>query len=196
MPMQQHLRRIALLTLVASPALLAHPGHGDTGLVAGAMHPLLGWDHLLAMVAVGLMAVRCGGRALWGLPLLFMASMLVGGLLALAGVPMPGAEWGIAASVLVFGVIVALAHPPHVALAGAIVALFALLHGHAHAAEMHADQQFALYAAGFLASTAVLHAAGVLGGLALTRVGSVGAVRLTGAGIAACSGFLVIGLLA
>src|SRR5262249_49206885 len=49
------------------PALAhAHPGHSHAaGWVEGAAHPLLGLDHILAMVAVGLWATQIGGRAKW-----------------------------------------------------------------------------------------------------------------------------------
>ena len=71
---------LAAAALLLSPALaLAHPGHGDNGLVAGISHPLGGIDHLLAMVAVGLWAAQQQGTARWALPCAFVGTMLLGG---------------------------------------------------------------------------------------------------------------------
>lgn len=182
--------------LAAAPALFAHPGHG-MGFSAGAEHPVLGLDHLLAMVAVGLLGVRCaasgGKHALWQVPAAFMTAMVGGGLLAAAGVPLPGAEWGIALSVLVFGVLVALTSAPRTAIACAVVAAFAVLHGHAHVAEMQGEG-LASYMGGFLMATALLHAAGVAIGWYVAQALSQGAVRSAGIGMALASLALFVGL--
>ena len=196
------MRRItasSVLLLAATPALFAHPGHGETGFVAGAAHPMLGFDHLLAMVAVGLMGVRCAIRpgasrhALWQVPASFMGALLVGGLLAVGGVPMPLAEWGIALSVLVFGVIVALAHAPKTWVACAIAASFALLHGHAHVAEMSGTSMTA-YLSGVLLMTVMLHALGVAAGWWLAKSWQQSAIRAMGMGVALASVSLFVGL--
>src|SRR3954471_11624499 len=85
-------------------AALAHPGHGvATGAEAGFLHPLMGADHILAMVAVGLLAALRGGRALWALPLAFLVLMSAGAGLGMAGIALPYAETGIALSIVVFG---------------------------------------------------------------------------------------------
>ena len=98
------------LALFLSPAVaFAHAGHDHAGILAGLAHPLFGLDHLLAMLAVGLWAAQQSGAARWALPLTFVASMLVGGLLGFNGVQIPLMETGIAASVLAFGLLVAVA---------------------------------------------------------------------------------------
>jgi urease accessory protein len=186
--------RIALLVIAAMPALLAHPGHGETGFVAGVAHPLTGFDHLLAMVAVGLLGVRCGGKALWALPITFLMGMLLGGVVSMVGVGMPIAEWGIALSILVFGVMLALVTAPNPWLAGGVIGAFALMHGHAHAADMHHQLSFAWYACGFLLASALLHASGILGGLWLKRLQGASLLRLSGVGIAACSSVFLVEL--
>ena len=182
----------SVLLLAATPTLFAHAGHGETGFVAGATHPLMGFDHLLAMVAVGLMGVRCSLRvdgnrhALWQVPASFMAAMVVGGLLAAGGMPMPLAEWGIALSVLVFGVIVALAHAPKTWVACTVAASFALLHGHAHVAEMSGTSMTA-YMGGFLLMTGVVHASAVAAGWWIAKSWQQSAVRGLGMGVALAS---------
>jgi urease accessory protein len=148
-------------TLLLSPALaFAHPGHDHAGVMSGLAHPLFGLDHLLAMLAVGLWAAQQGGAARWALPLTFVATMLFGGLLGFAGIEMPLMETGIAGSVLALGLLVALAVRPPLAIAAGLTALFAASHGVAHGLELPALSSPWGYAAGFVAATAALHAAG------------------------------------
>ena len=148
-------------TLLLSPALaFAHPGHDHAGVMSGLAHPLFGLDHLLAMLAVGLWAAQQRGAARWALPLTFVATMLFGGLLGFSGIEMPLMETGIAGSVLALGLLVALAVRPPVAIAAGLTALFAASHGVAHGLELPALSSPWGYAAGFVAATAALHAAG------------------------------------
>ncbi|HEU5208735.1 MAG TPA: HupE/UreJ family protein [Longimicrobiales bacterium] len=163
-----HVRRAGLvaglLSLVPA-AVFAHPGHGGAAthdLLHGFMHPLHGMDHLLAMVAVGLWAAQRNGRSVWALPVAFVGFMAVGFVLGAGGIAMPAVELGIAASVLVLGIAVALAVRVPTIGAVALVALFALFHGHAHGAELSAGMIAGLFGAGFAASTALLHTAGIV----------------------------------
>lgn len=171
---------------------LAGAAHAHTGGVHGAgfehgfAHPFGGVDHLLAMVTVGLWAAQRGGRALWAVPLSFMGMMLAGGLLGLNGVALPSVELGIAASLVVLGSLVALAVRPSAWLGAAIVGVFAVFHGHAHGAEAPEAAAPALYAAGFVAATGLLHLLGIAGfrSAAVAKLGGA-LVRLTGAAVAA-----------
>jgi urease accessory protein len=141
------------------------PGHGDAaGFTHGFMHPLGGLDHVLAMVAVGLYAALLGGRALWLVPATFVTVMALGGAAGLAGYALPYAELGIALSVVVLGVAVALRVSLPTLAATALVGVFAVFHGHAHGAEMPQYLSGYEYAAGFLAATALLHGAGIAAG--------------------------------
>ena len=153
--------------LLLSPAFaLAHPGHDHAGVFSGIAHPIFGLDHLLAMVAVGLWAAQQIGKARWALPLTFVATMLLGGLLGFASIEIPLMETGIASSVLALGLLVALAVRPPLAIAAALTALFGASHGVAHGLELPELSSPWGYAAGFIAATAALHAAGY----ALVRV--------------------------
>jgi len=153
--------------LTFSGLALAHTGHHDIpGFLSGLGHPLTGPDHLAAMLAVGLWAgTGACGRA-WLPVAAFLVCMTCGALLGMGGIALPGVEAGIAASVLVTGLLVAtLARLP--AAAGiALVGVFALFHGSAHAVEMPSAAAPVLYGLGFLVSTAILH----LGGLGLGRL--------------------------
>lgn len=157
---------IAAATLIAlAPATAwAHTGVGAThGLVNGFAHPLLGWDHLLAMLAVGIYGAQHGGRQVWLLPVTFVTVMALGGILGIAGIALPGVETGILASVLVLGALIALAVRFPLGAGMAMVALFAIFHGHAHGTEMPHAASAIGYAIGFCSATALLH----IGGIAL-----------------------------
>ncbi|PLP57639.1 protein hupE [Mesorhizobium loti] len=159
------------LSLAASPAF-AHLNPAEHGsFAAGFSHPLSGPDHILAMVAVGLWAAMLGGRALFAVPGVFVGVMLLGFIAGFSGMHLPFVESMILTSVVVLGLLVALALPVP-AMAGAIIAgFFAFFHGHAHGAEIGAAA-FASYAAGFTLSTALLHGAGILIGISLGRLGA------------------------
>lgn len=152
----------------ATPAF-AHSGlHSDFGFAAGVLHPLHGLDHLAQMVLVGLLAARCGGRALLALPGAFAASMIAGALIVRPGMPGALIEGGILAGLIVAGWLAArreVAALPALAIA---VGVAGLAHGMAHGAEAPAGH-FAGYAAGFALATAGLHAAGAAGGVWMMR---------------------------
>jgi urease accessory protein len=161
----------ALFLTGATPAL-AHLNPGEHGsFAAGFSHPLFGPDHILAMVAVGLWAWQIGGKAVYAVPAAFVVTMLAGFGLALAGVGLPFVEPAILASVVALGLLVALAVRLPVAASAAVVAAFALFHGHAHGGEIGTATQFA-YGAGFAVATALLHAAGVALGYGLGALAS------------------------
>ena len=178
---------LAAMTL-APAAAFAHPGHGGehSEFIHGFLHPMTGLDHILAMVTVGILAYQIGGRALWLVPTTFLAIMAAGGLLGVAGVSFYFVEPGIAASVVVLGVIVALALKPPVAVAMALVALFAVFHGYAHGIEAPLGSA-TTYGAGFMVATALLHAAGLALGMLVGRIsatqGQLG-YRLAGSAVA------------
>ncbi|KRW94920.1 HupE/UreJ family protein [Paracoccus sp. MKU1] len=177
-----------ILPLLLMPtAAFAHPGHpGHAAPFAeGWMHPLGGMDHVLAMVAVGLWAATAPDRrGLWALPLCFVAAMLAGGALGAAGLPLPAVEPMILASSVILGLAVALALRPSLGFALPVVAVFGLMHGHAHGAEGPASG-LAAYAAGFVLATAALHLAGI-------GLGRLGAGRLLGAATAAAGVALAV----
>jgi urease accessory protein len=173
----------ALLTLSAGSAF-AHTGHDTTmGFMSGVSHPLLGADHFLAMLTVGLWAGAIGGRATWMVPLSFVAMMIVGGALGAQGVALPGVEIGIAVSVIALGALLAFNPSLPLAAAMAVAAVFAVFHGHAHGAEMPADASGLAYGAGFILATLALHATGLVAMIALKARLNATALRLAGAAV-------------
>ncbi|MBA4789453.1 MAG: HupE/UreJ family protein [Rhizobiales bacterium] len=186
------------LTLLPSMAF-AHTGVGDAhGLAHGFLHPLTGLDHVLAMVAVGILAWQSGGRAVWAVPLTFVALMVVGGALGASGIDLPYVEIAIALSVVVLGAAVAFGVTLPLAGAMAIAGFFALFHGHAHGAEMPDDASGLAYGLGFVAATAALHLAGIGLGMGIARMGERhGAVLVRASGAAiALGGVMLVARLA
>ena len=185
----------ALLFLAAVMPAYAHVGAGTTSsLAAGFMHPLSGLDHLTVMFAVGLWAAMKGGRAVWAWPLAFVGVMLAGSALGMLHVPVPIVEPGILASVVVLGLLVALAVDLPVSAGVAIIGLFAFFHGHAHGAEVPENAGGLEYMMGFAAATALLHTIGIAAafglGLRFRRL-----ARVAGAACAAVGVGLAFGML-
>ncbi len=185
-PMARFLVLAPLSLLALSVPALAHAGEGlGGGFVSGFSHPVLGWDHVVAMVAVGLWGAFLGKPALWILPIAFPLVMTLGAVLGILGVPVPEVEVGIAASAIVLGGLIATAARLPVVAAAVVVGLFAVFHGHAHGTELPAATNAAAYAVGFVLATGLLHLAGIaLGVLVRWRMGRL-AVRAGGVGIAA-----------
>ncbi|QDY69092.1 HupE/UreJ family protein [Qingshengfaniella alkalisoli] len=179
------------LSCAVAPAF-AHTGvHGGSGFASGFSHPLMGPDHVAAMLAVGLWASVIGRKAIWILPIAFPLVMAFGAVLGIAGIAVPVVESGIAASALVIGLAAALTIRPPLSIAVALVGIFALFHGHAHGTEMPVMTNPVSYGLGFLTGTLLLHLAGIgLGLFAGTKLGNLGS-RAAGAAIAlAGAGFL------
>lgn len=182
--MKLSMQWLALPALALPGVAMAHTGLGTPGgFASGFSHPWLGLDHLLTMLAVGIWARQQGGKATWAIPSAFLGAMLVGGALALKGVHLPGVEQGIAASVMITGLVVAMALRLPTAVGMLLVGVFAIFHGHAHGSEMPLAADATGYAAGFLLATAALHGLGVAIGACAGRL-SAWLVRVIGAAVA------------
>ena len=169
----------------------AHQGGLAGGFSSGFIHPMLGWDHVVAMVAVGLWGAFLGSPAIWVLPVVFPMVMAFGGALGVLGVPIPSVETGIALSAIVLGAMVALAARPPVWVAAVIVGVFAIFHGHAHGTELPAAANPLAFSLGFVIATGLLHISGISFGLLVRWPAGKVAVRAVGAGIAIAGvGFL------
>jgi urease accessory protein len=165
--------------------------------LGGFTHPVLGPDHLLAMLSVGILSTQIGGRAILTVPAAFVTFMALGGVVGVAwgGIPMELIELGIAGSVLVLGAIIALGRRMPVLVAMAAVGFFGTMHGYAHGVETPAIAEPVLYALGFLSGTATIHLAGVLiGEVALKYRAGVPALRTAGAAIALMGALFLLGV--
>lgn len=154
----------AVLLGLIPGVVYAHDGSNVPfgGFLSGLVHPVLGYDHLLAMLSVGILSAQIGGRAIWTVPATFVSVMALGGALGLIDIGLTSTELGIAASLVLLGLIIAAERKLHVLLAMAGVGFFAIFHGYAHGAEMPTTAEPVLYAAGFLTGTALIHIAGLL----------------------------------
>ena len=163
--------RLAGLAIICTVAAFACPAeaHVGTGLaggfVSGVLHPLTGWDHLLAMVSVGLWGAILGRPLIVALPVIFPSMMVVGAFLGMLNAPIPPVEIGIALSVLILGGVIAAGYKAPVWLACLIVAVFALFHGYAHGKELPSAADPVGYSTGFVLSTGLLHVCGIAIGL-------------------------------
>jgi len=190
--MQTRIRNLPLLAallLLAVTDVSAHSAEGLAGgFLSGLMHPVLGPDHVIAMVAVGLWGAFLGRPAIWLLPIVFPMVMAFGGALGVAGIPVPAVETGIAISAIVLGAMVAFAARPPIWVAAVIVGAFAIFHGHAHGTELPGAANPLAYSLGFVIATGLLHLCGIaFGALAHWPAGKV-AVR-AGGGLIALGGF-------
>jgi urease accessory protein len=180
-----------LLAAIAAPAW-AHTGEGVAGgFASGFMHPIAGWDHVIAMVAVGLWGAFLGRPAVWLLPVVFPLVMAFGGALGVLGLPLPGVEIGIAASAIVLGAMVALAAKPPLWVAAVIVGAFAIFHGHAHGTELPEAASPIAYSLGFVIATGLLHATGIALSLVTRWRHGARLVRACGGAIAALGVFFL-----
>lgn len=184
----------AVLMASAAPAL-AHTGTGMSGgFISGFAHPIFGWDHVVAMVAVGLWGCFLGAPAIWLLPIVFPLVMAFAGALGILGAPLPAVETGIATSAIVLGLLVAMAARPPLWVAGVIVAAFAVFHGYAHGVELPEAANPAAFAVGFVLATGLLHLLGIaFGQLARWPAGRL-AVRAGGGVISAVGLAFLVGI--
>jgi len=185
---------VMLMLFLSVPALaLAHSGAGvSSGFISGFSHPLTGFDHLLAMLAVGLWAGGLGGRSIWAVPATFIVVMAAGALLGMSGMAFPYVEQGILLSVLVLGFLIAAALKLSLVYSSSLIGFFALFHGHAHGSEIPVATGAATYIIGFLAATVLLHSTGLSLGLFMKNICSGKIGRLVGCAIMLCGVYLTV----
>ena len=191
---------IAALLFVCFPSIaLAHDESvSATGFVDGLLHPVLGLDHFLAMLSVGIVSAQLGGRKVFTIPALFVLSMIGGAVAGVQGQQWPFTEGGIAISVIVLGAAIATVRENGSAwLVMVVVALFGSLHGHAHGLELPGSADPVYYAAGFVTSTSAIHLLGVgVGHLLTARATFSTLLRHMGSVMAGMGLMILIGLMA
>ena len=169
MNMQKNLL-IASTLLMATP-VMAHTGHGVHGFESGLSHPLMGADHLMAMLTVGIWSALALNTKRWLGPATFIGGMSLGAILGLNGMALPFLEPSIALSVVMMGLLLLAFSRVSTQVSLGLIGVFALFHGNAHGLEAPLGGTVAAYMAGFLLSTSVLHIAGLgLGTVLRTQV--------------------------
>ena len=183
---------LLFVLLVCAQTAQAHVQKGEAvSFLTGLRHPISGLDHVVAMIAVGLWGAQLGAPAIWVLPVAFPMVMALGGMLGLLGVPLPGAEIGIAASAILLGAAVLMELRPPLVLAAALVAIFAIFHGYAHGSELPPGENGLLYSIGFVVATGCLHGVGITIGLIHRWSWGQKTVRVAGAVIALAGAFFM-----
>jgi urease accessory protein len=177
-------RTAATMLMVASfaaPASAHILGGPMGGFGSGFEHPLLGADHFLAMLAVGLWGAQMGGRSVWTLPATFPLIMCIGGVIGmLANVPDSVISGGISLSLLALGAAIASRWkaPEYASLV--IIALFALFHGYPHGKMAPNADDPAAYTVGFVVATGMIHILGIAIGFGLGKLYNGMVVRALG----------------
>ena len=161
--------------------------------LGGITHPVLGFDHLLAMVSVGMISAQIGGRAIWTVPSTFVLVMFFGGLLGLNMGGLNGYEIGIALSVLLLGGSLAADKTLNSIFAMIAVGIFAIFHGYAHGEEIPTIARPVPYIAGFMTGTIMLHITGlILADISTHYKSGKIILRFAGAGIALAGLYFLI----
>lgn len=190
--------RYLIVSLAALLPALAIAHDGTTlpygSFLSGLTHPVLGMDHFLAMVCVGIVSAQIGGRAIWTVPATFVLIMAFGGFLGWLDIGLTALEAGIAFSVLALGTAIAADKTVPLVVAMSAVGVFAIFHGYAHGAEMPAVAQPITYALGFMTGTSLLHVLGVvIGDISQHYARGKVILRVSGAAIAAVGGLFLYG---
>ncbi|CAM4448639.1 HupE/UreJ family protein [Vibrio agarivorans] len=160
------MNRLLVLILSLFPAVaFAHSAESTAGFLSGVIHPMTGWDHLLAMIAVGVLSSRYGGSTIWQVPAAFIASMLVGLYLGEAGMVIRYYEPAIALSLVLFGALIAYRATPSLFVMLPIVLFFGVFHGYAHGIEIGGLINPTGFRKGFFMGSVVIHVVGVMLGM-------------------------------
>ena len=180
--------------LVFSLPAYSHTFTGMVGFYDGLSHPVLGIDHFLAMVSVGVVSAQIGGRAIWTIPATFVLMMIVGGIVGmlvevfffdLEEPVFVVVEYGIVFSVILLGLAIAIEKKISTNIIMIFICFFGLCHGLAHGMEMPWAVNPILFALGFASGTATLHLFGVgIGSLAIKTKFSSIVLRIVGVGCA------------
>lgn len=193
---------IAASAVLFLPELAMAQGHvhgTEGGFQAGISHPVLGLDHLLAMIAVGIVSAQVAHagdtKAIWTVPTCFVVVMAIGGALGMADIGLIAVEIGIALSVIVLGFTIASGGKISKLLLYGCVSLFAIFHGYAHGAEIPELASSWAYIAGFMIATAGLHLVGVAIGYFAQKIeDGESLLRYTGAVVAGIGLHILWGL--
>ena len=188
---------IFLICLVIHPFTVFAHTFGKEGFYDGISHPVLGLDHLLAMISVGILSAQIGGRAIWTVPSTFVIIMTIGGFFGFLLIVQQFyfVEIGIILSVIILGSAICIERKIPQKLIIIFVGIFGLFHGIAHGLEIPAASSPILFILGFICGTTALHIFGVfVGHLSIKNKVSLNLLRLTGIIFASYGIYLLIGI--
>jgi urease accessory protein len=160
--MKKLILAVVWMIFCAAPAF-AHTNEGTAfGLITGFMHPILGLDHLITMVMVGVLAAMLGGKMVYMLPATFVSALIVGGVVGIAGIEIDAVETMIVVSVIVIALLSIVKKSLPAWSYAVIIGAFGIFHGIAHGYEMPLNMLGYEYALGFASASALLHILGVM----------------------------------
>ncbi len=186
----------AILILGIEPAYAHHPMGGATpanfsqGLLSGLAHPIIGLDHLVFVIAIGLLA-KLKDRLGLVIPVTFVMATVAGTVIHLMSFNLPVPELIISGSVLAAGVFLARKNPTNLGLLLSLSAIAGLFHGYAYGEAIIGAENTPLFAylLGFMLIQLVVSAiAFYLGKLILKPVKETSSLSLRFAG------FLISGI--
>ena len=186
-----------VLSIIFPSSAFAHMITERVGFFDGITHPVLGLDHLFAMVSVGIISAQIGGKAIWKVPSAFVALMIAGGIFGFSLIVenFYFVEIGIIFSVILLGLAISVEKKIPTNLIMIFVGLFGLFHGIAHGLEIPAAASPLLFVLGFIIGTTALHLFGVtIGHYAIKTSISLKILRLTGVTFAIYGIYLLIGI--
>ena len=154
----------------------------------GFIHPILGIDHLLTMIIVGVISAIISKSAIWIIPATFVCAMALGGFIGLSGFVILGAEFWIAVSLIVLSLAVSLGEINRSKISDLtwfvlliFVASFGIAHGNAHGLEIPQTSDPIQFSFGFLIGTSALHVFGVgIGKMSMIYKVFATSLRITG----------------
>ncbi len=192
--MSKNLLIILTCLLVYPLPVLAHNYTGMVGFYDGISHPVLGLDHFLAMISVGILSAQIGGKAIWTVPSTFVFVMTIGGLVGflLTIDDHFFIEVGIILSVILLGFGISIEKKIPIKLIIIFVGIFGLFHGAAHGVEMPKAANPLLFVIGFVCGTTTLHLFGVgIGYFSVKKTLSSIILRIAGIFFAFYGGYLL-----
>ena len=172
------LNKLLIPILFISFPAYAHMFVGKVGFYDGLSHPVLGVDHFIAMVSVGIISAQIGEKKIWTIPITFVGMMILGGFAGMLNevkfiideeLVYVVVEYGIILSVILLGLVIAIDKKFSILLTMIFISFFGLCHGIAHGMEMPWASNPLLFASGFASGTAILHLFGVITGSLLIK---------------------------
>ena len=162
---------IPLITLILLNEANAHSiTSNSSGFGSGFSHPILGLDHFLVMLGIGIWGVQMGGRRMWSLPVSFPLVMCIGAIISISNILIfIYVEYIIALSVIILGLFIFLKWFPNEIIALLIISFFAIFHGYAHGNEIPKAIDPLSFIVGFVISTGLIHLVGLLLGYILNN---------------------------
>lgn len=197
----------AAAAMTTTPVFAHHPLGGlpmtsfSDGVLSGVGHPLLGFDHLFFVLAVGI-AAALSGRALTGAAS-FLVAMVAGVLLIVNGIALPFVEGAIAVSLVAIGGILAMGRKMSFVTLSVLFAVAGMFHGWAYGEALAGQEGGAAISVmlGYLIGLSVTQwALAVLAGLTVMQLVKGSEItpvqpRLAGAAVAGVGTFLLLEVL-